>query len=372
MKKIHIMHIQESLEVGGMENGIVNLVNYLDKDLFSLSLCCLNKEGEFVKRVDKSRIKIFCLHQREGFSINLFDKIKKLILKEKVDIVHTHNYYSGLYGIIASKLAGTPVIIHGEHGTLVLSQLRRLWAMRFLSRLVDKFFVVSASLKKELISKISIPENKIDVLINGVDTEKFSPISYSTIRDELGISPETFVFGSVGRLVPIKNLRLLIEAKKKLDQEEVDTKCIIIGDGPCKKELERYAQQIKTEIIFLGERNNMPLLYPIFDIFVLVSLSEGMSNTILEAMACGKPVIATHVGGNKEIVEENKTGFLIAPNDLDDLLTAIKKCINDRSLIKQLGQNARESVLKKFSLQSMIKAYERRYLEIARQKRIIE
>ncbi|HOW42783.1 MAG TPA: glycosyltransferase [Candidatus Omnitrophota bacterium] len=372
-KKINVMHIQESLDVGGMENGIVNLANHLNGEYFKVTLCCLNKMGSLCNRVNDKRVRIINMEQKEGLALFLVFKLIKVLRKEKIGIVHTHNFYSGLYGIIAARLAGIHVVIHGEHGTTILNKPIRILAMRFLSRCVDKLFAVSHDLKEELMKKLNISGTKIDVLVNGVDIEHFRAAKEAwNLKNDLGIPVSNFIVGSVGRLVPIKNFKLLIGVKKKLDLAGFNTSCIIIGAGPCRAELENYAKEIGTEILFLGERDDISDLLAIFDLFVLTSLNEGMSNTILEAMACGKPVIATQVGGNLELVEENKTGFLVPSDNLEELFNAIVKLINNKKLLAHFGRCARDTVEQKFSLQAMVKNYEHAYLTLAQKKGLLD
>lgn len=366
---LHIMHIQESLDIGGMENGIVNIANQRDKDRFAVSLCCINKVGSLADRINDNETKILCLHQKEGISVALIFRLNKLFRENKVDIVHTHNFYSGIYGIIAARLAGVPIIIHGEHGTLVLTNPIRIYVMIFLSLFVDKFFTVSSELRNDFLKKTGVSSNKIAVLVNGVDTKRFRvDITNTQLRDSLKIPSRNLIFGSIGRLVPVKNYQLLIQAKKRMDIAGLNTSCIITGSGPSRKNLELFARDIGTEVLFLGERNDIPNVLAMLDLFVLTSLSEGMSNTILEAMACGKPVIATRVGGNTELIEERKTGLLFSSNNLEELVIALLECINNREFALQLGHFARQTVEQKFSLNAMVKNYEQAYLSLAKNK----
>ncbi len=363
--KIHIMHVQESLEVGGMENGIVNLVNRMDKGVFSLSVCCINRTGALRERIVDRSVKVFDLGQKEGIACGLPFRLRALFRKERVDIVHTHNFYSGFYGIPGARLAGVPLVVHGEHGTLVLDKRARAIAIRLLSAFVDSFLTVSKALKEDFIRKTGIDAGKVKVIVNGVDTEKFSvSLNKEEQKRRLNIAANSKVIGSVGRLVPVKNYRLLLEAAQRLSAEDINLTCVFLGDGPCRQDLKRSAEKYGLKALFLGERSGVAEVLAALDVFVLSSLNEGMSNTILEAMAAGKPVVATDVGGNSELVNDGITGFLVASGDQHALAAKIKTLLGDQRLAAAMGTAGKEKIEREFSLQRMVTNYENFYYSL--------
>ncbi len=364
--KCKIIHIVPSLETGGMENGVVNLVNNLDPLLFSFSICCLKKEGSLKGRLKKD-IAVHCLNKQKGISLFTFLKLTKIIRQEKADIVHTHGWGGGaLYGIISAKLSGTPIIINGEHGTLFdQTKIRRI-AQKFLSWFIDVIITVSDDLKQDLINKMGINQKKIQTIINGVDTVKFRPDESlrTQKRIELGLKDEILI-GTVGRLVPVKDYQTLIKAAAQIMGEKGRDKIslVLIGDGSCRKELENTAKALNIEdkVHFLGEKDDVPSWLNAMDIFVLSSLDEGLSNTILEAMAVGKAVVATRVGGNSEIIRDKETGLLSPVGDVETLAGILTDLIENPLKIAGLGANARKSTENEFSLQFMVKNYEQVY-----------
>ncbi|MCK5267152.1 MAG: glycosyltransferase [Spirochaetes bacterium] len=369
------MHIVRSLEIGGMENGIVNVFNNIDGDFFELSICCLKKEGALRQRLDK-KVKVICLQEEEGFDWRRVFVMAKLFIKEKPHIVHTHGWGSGFFpGVIGAKLAKVPVIIESKHGFWRENQKRRIIAQRALSFLTDKITTVSKDLKNSIVSCFGISQEKIMTIINGVDIKKFKPdMNIREIkRKELNLQKNDFVIGTVGRLVSLKDHKTLLYAAEKLIKTHLAIKFILIGDGPMRAELESLANtlRINDRVQFLGERTDVPDLLNAMDLFILTSLSEGLSNTILEAMSTGIAIVATKVGGNSEIVVDGKTGILIPSGDPKNTAQVICELFLNRVLTKQMGQAARRYVEEKFSLEGMVKGYEGLYKDFLKKKGLI-
>ena len=374
-RKIKVMHIMQTLEIGGLENGVINLVNNVNPELFEFSICCIKKEGDLKERL-KKEVKVLCLWKKEGFDILRIFAMARLFSKEKPDIVHTHGWGGGLFsGVLGARLAGVTIVIHGEHGTLYVDKKRRILAQKFLFLLVDRIITVSEDLKKQLIRYFKIEPEKVIAIINGVDTGKFQPNPSSALikRRELNLKEDEFMVGSVGRLVSIKDYQTLLYAAKEVINRLPNVKFMLVGDGPLRRELENLAVtlEIDKNILILGSRSDVAELINTMDLFVLTSLSEGLSNTILEAMAVGKPIIATDVGGNPEIVKDGETGLLIQPKNYKKLAESIVNLLSLSNLRKEMGAAARTRIVKKFSLQRMAKEYEDIYKHCLNDKNLI-
>jgi len=370
---IKVTQIIHSLNPGGLENGIINLVNNMDDFKFENTICCLTQGGDFEKRLNKN-IKVSKMFKKPGNDYQLYIKLIKYLKEIKPTIVHTRNW-AGMDGIIAAKMARVPIIIHGEHGfeiTDLISQNKKRKFIRklVLSTIVDKIVTVSKNLKNRLINEIKIKPEKIIHIPNGVDTNKFNIYKKEFTRKKFGFKKEDFIIGIVARLDPIKNHKILISAFKEIVKNYPQTKLIIVGDGPLREELKEKSYQlgINNKVIFMGERNDVPEILKTFDVFVLPSLNEGMSNTILEAMATGIPVIASNVGGNPELVIDGETGFLFPTNDVESLVQKIKTYILYPELKQKHGYNARKRVEEEFSLDQMVRRYEELYLELVERK----
>jgi sugar transferase (PEP-CTERM/EpsH1 system associated) len=289
-----------------------------------------------------------------------------LISRIRPQVVHTRNWGT-IDGIIAAKLARVKYVVHGEHGReftdLYGSNYRRNLARWVLGRWVNSFVAVSDEIKSWLLNQVGIPGDKVVTIINGVDTKKFFPsTNKGKVKQELGIDPHTFIVGTVGRLDKVKNYQMLLNALLSQTRYKNPYKLMLIGDGPERADLEAFVTTHRlSNVEFLGEKQNVQDYLQIFDLFVLTSMVEGISNTILEAMATGTPVIATRVGGNPEIVEDNMTGSLIPSGNHALLSEMITKYMNDRSLCEKHGQAARSRCEKLFSLNVMVEKYDRLY-----------
>ena len=361
---IRILHILDSLQIGGLENGVVNLVNSLDPCKYNHVICCLREVGLMAERIDRKDTEIISMGN-DSTDYFMPIKLMHLISRIRPQVVHTRNWGT-IDGIIAAKLARVKYVIHGEHGReftdLYGSNYRRNLARWALGRWVNFFVAVSDEIKSWLLNQVGIPGGKIVTIINGVDTKKFSPPSdKKKSKQDIGIDPNTFIVGTVGRLDKVKNYEMLIKAMP-LKSSKFPYKLILIGDGPERANLEAFVRiHGLSNVDFLGEKQNIHDYLQIFDLFVLTSVGEGISNTILEAMATGLPVIATRVGGNPEIVEDSVTGSLIPSGDHALLSEMITKYMNDRSLCERQVQAGRSRCEKLFSLNVMVEKYDRLY-----------
>jgi sugar transferase (PEP-CTERM/EpsH1 system associated) len=360
--------------MGGLENGVINIINRSDPDAFDHAICCLTRSGAAAHRLAR-KVKIVEMHKREGNDWRVIPRLIRFMRSQRPHIVHTRNWGT-VDGILAARFAGVPSVIHGEHGWNMNDpegqSRRRLWLRRFLGLGVGRFVTVSDDIRRWLENVVRVPDRKVQTIRNGVDTEKFHP----RLRDEKGLGTRSeggIVIGTVGRLDPIKRQDLLLQAFSKLDPDARKVKLLLAGEGPERKRLETLRDGLPggDRISFLGEREDVPELYRIMDIFVLPSRNEGMSNTILEAMASGLPVIATAVGGNPELVRDGRTGILIAPDSVDAIRDAIQHYVENPEIRRIHGANAREEAVDRFSLKRMVEEYENLYRDACYQRRRI-
>ncbi len=373
MKPIKIMHVVHALGIGGLENGVVNLINHTDPDRFRHSICCISRSGQNAENLTGKNVEIFEMKKGEARDLSLPIKLAHLFMKAKVDIVHTRNW-GAIDGIIGARLAGIPVAIHGEHGREIADpqgqNKRRNLIRKGLSYFIDSYITVSKELGEWLITQVGIDKKKVHIICNGVDTTRFNPDNKDLIRKKYHYTDQDIVIGTVGRLDPVKDQQLLIKAFAQLNLVHHRLILLIIGDGPSWKNLEKLASDlgVRTKIHFLGARTDVPELLKLLDIFVLPSIAEGISNTLLEAMATGLPVIATRVGGNPELVVDNETGYLIPKEDLGALVKSLDHYILNKHLRNQHGTTGRERVVREFSLDKMVARYEALYTDLITQK----
>jgi len=358
--KIHIQHVLLSLQPGGLENGVVNVVNRLAPDQFQSSICCLKHAGEFAARLGPE-VTIHEMGWKGGNDLMLPFRLARLFRRTRPDIVHTRNAESFYYAFLGAKLAGIKCIIHSEHGRAFNDRPIRFRVQRWFSRHIQALFSVSRQLKGELVARIGIPEQRIQVLYNGVDLERFGSGQRAAVRRQLDLRESDIVVGSVGRLVPVKNYELLLKAVAALGRKDV--MMVLVGEGPARAGLEALATSLGMEqqVRFLGHRDDVTSLLSAMDIFVLPSLNEGMSNTLLEAMASGVASIASDVGGNPEVITHERNGYLFASGDEAALIGQLRTLCSDAGLRGSLAAAGREHITREFSIQAMIARYEHLY-----------
>ena len=363
MKKIKIAHVVPSFDVGGLENGIVNLINNMDGDQFQHVLYVLNGKATARARIIKN-IEVQLLEKKPGNDITIPFKLSHFFTEYKPDVIRTYAWGSWLEGLLGGILYGSKCIIHSEHGFIInnlcKTPLRRRVAQYIAAKFTTKIIAVSTSIKESLIAYSWISEEKILVINNGVDTEKFKPSRNNIkFRKKYGLPKETCLIGIVARLDPVKDIGTAIYSIKELS----DVHIFIVGAGSELDKLETLSKEnsLDKRVHFLGERNDVSFLLNEFDLYVLTSLREGTSNSLLEAMATGLPIIATNVGGNRFLIDDGKTGYLINPKDHKALEAHIRNFSSSRNEFIQIGKDARNKVIGTFSLIEMVKKYDELY-----------
>ena len=365
---IRVLHVLLSLEPGGLENGVVNVINRLDRTRFESSVCCLKRAGEFARRIDDPRVVIHEMDWRGGNDPRLALRLASLLRRTRPHIVHTRNAEPFFYGFAGAKLARTQALVHSEHGRKFDDRPARFAVQRWMSRHTDAIFAVSGQLKTDLVKHIGLPESDIEVLHNGVDLSRFDVTDRAApharerdaLRLEWGVPDGALVVGSVGRLVAVKNYALLLRA---VAASGLDVHVVLAGEGPERAALTALAAGlgIAGRVHLLGHSNDVDRVLRAFDVFVLPSLSEGMSNTLLEAMAAGVPPVASAVGGNGEIVRDGVDGLLFASDDQAGLANALAGLCADAVRRARLATAARERVQSTFDIRHMVERYEQFY-----------
>ncbi|MBN2321711.1 MAG: glycosyltransferase [Acidobacteria bacterium] len=361
-----VLHVLHAFSHGGLENGIVNIINASPPDL-EHALCLLTTAGEFIHRLKKP-VPCHELHKKPGNSVKTILQIRRIIRESNADIVHTRNW-GAFDGVIAACLCPGVTLLHGEHGRDITDprgiNRRRNMLRRLFDRRIRKFTAVSKDLARWL-HDLGIPGDKITLIVNGVDTQKYYPHRDHALRKELGISDRELVVGTIGRLDPVKNHAGLVGAIGRLAKAGQNVRLVIVGDGPERQNLQALARELALtpSPVFTGYRKDIERFYGIIDIFVLNSVAEGMSNTLLEAMACGLPVVCTPVGANVDIVEDGIRGRFVPVNEENRLAEALLDLINMPDLCRRFGSEARKFVEESHSLSHMIEQYNNLYLNI--------
>ncbi|MEP6501840.1 MAG: glycosyltransferase [Betaproteobacteria bacterium] len=355
-----------SLEPGGLENGVVNVINRLDRTRFESSVCCLKRAGEFARRIEDPCVVVHELGWRGGNDPRLALRLAGLLRRTRPHVVHTRNAEPFFYGFAGAKLAGVPALVHSEHGRTFDDRPARFAVQRWMSRYTDAIFAVSGQLKADLVRHVGLPDAAVEVLHNGVDLRRFDVAergadpARAQARRDWGVPAGALVVGSVGRLAAVKNYALLLRATAA---SGLDIHVVLAGEGPERAALTALADSlgIGARVHLLGHCNDVDRVLGSFDVFVLPSLSEGMSNTLLEAMAAGIAPVASAVGGNGEIVRDGVDGRLFESDDEAGLAACLIALCRDDAQRARLAAAARERVQSTFDIRRMIERYEQLY-----------
>lgn len=367
-KRVNLLHVVLSLNVGGLEKVVLNLAKYLDGELFNLSICCLDEFGGLEQDFREFDVDLVLVKRREiGTGFIILTKLMRLIKDKEIDVIHAHNFSPSFYAAIAGRLCNVSNIVTTYHNRRFFEEIssKRVFAFRALCHLNHETTFVSNDAREIAINTCKIPHNKVSVIHNGIDTNEFRPRQKSrSLLDEFDLR-DKIIIGSVGRLSKEKNILKLLRAYTHVRDKIESIRLLIVGDGPEKADLIEEAKRldISSHVIFAGYRENIAELLNTMDIFVMTSSTEGISLTLLEAMATQKAVIATRVGGNPEVIRDGHTGILVAPNDLGSLLYNLNLLIQDDDKRKQLGYNAREAIIEKFSIEKMVNKYGNHYFK---------
>ena len=327
-------------------------------------VCCLDERGEWAAELDTLQIPVVTLGRQPGFQPQLAHKIAALIREHRVDVVHCHHYTPYVYGLMASLLTGVRLVFT-EHGRLSDAQpsRKRQLVNPLLSMLPGRIFAVSGDLKHHMVAE-GFPGRCIEVIYNGIDPgARVSDPQTRSARARLGVPDHAFVVGTAGRLDPVKNLGLLLEAHALTRERVTDAHVVIVGDGPERATLEQRAAGLGLlgSVTFTGYRADVRSLMPAFNVYVNCSTYEGVSLTILEAMAAALPVVATAVGGNPEVIIDQETGYLV-PSQAGAISEAIVGLAHQPRVRRQLGDAGRFRVLRHFALARMVDQYAAIYL----------
>lgn len=347
---MNIMHVVLSLEYGGLEKVTLDLANHLNNVRFKVTICCLDRLGDLAKEAENRGIKVLFVKRKPGIDFSLPFRLRRVFKDEKIDIVHTHNHAPMLYGTLGARLAGIRAIFNTIHGREKKIKNKAIWSMVW--KMNSRIITISQDAKKELVKHSGINPEKIGVIYNGIDISRFK---------KSGV--DNNIIGTVSRLSLEKDNFTMLEAFKIITSRFDNVSLVIAGDGPLRESLKSKVESLKLEdkVQFLGFRNDIPEILSGFDVFALSSLTEGISISLLEAMASGKPVVATNVGGNPEVVVNGETGLLVPPKDPAKMAEAIIKILSDKEMAKRMAEAGRKRAEEKFSLERMVKEYQELY-----------
>ena len=358
----NVVLIVEDLKPGGMERVIENIAMHSDKDKFRISILCLSRGGEIAEKLILAGrdVEILGIHSYHN-PLNVA-RVVKWLRRKKVDIVHTHGYPAGVLGRIAAIIAGVPCIFHHVHSTYIDLNRRHHFTEKILSWFSRRIICCSEAVRSFVLEQENIAGDKLTVIYNGVSKADCMDASdIAELKNTLGFPENNIIVGCVASLTEHKGHRYLLEAFRETDNASL----LIIGDGPRRKELESLSLEfgISKRTVFTGHKMDVSPYIRLMDIAVLPSSErEGLGISVIEAMALSKPVIATSVGGLREVVEDGNTGILVEAKNSKAIVSALSKLLTAPHLRESMGAKGRERYEKMFSLNDMLKKMEDLYV----------
>lgn len=351
------MHITYDMRIGGTEMVIKNLIDGADKTQFNMSVLCIESPlGPFAKDLINDGIQFHELNRQPGFDKGLINNIRHIIKQNRIDIIHCHQYTPWVYGVIAAMFTRTKVIFT-EHGRFYpdSSTWKRKLINPVLNLFTNQVTAISKATKQALVEFENIPAKDIDVIYNGIAPLTFDAEKAQALKTSLNIPDNHLVLGTVARFDPIKNHPLMIHAFANALKINPNCTLLIVGDGEERSNIEQCIKQLGIEkhVILAGYEPKPAEHIAIMDIFLLSSLSEGTSMTLLEAMSISKPCIVTNAGGNPEIISHQENGIVTKNDDVAEFSHAINQLITSQTLRETYGAQSRIIFEKLFSEQVM-------------------
>lgn len=361
--RLRVLHVVFSLDAGGMENGVVNVANRLAPD-HDVHVACIDLAGRMATRLGRPD-RVHVLGRGEGFSLGATWRLARCLRRVRPHVLHTHNLGPLIYGGLASGFGSRVPVFHGEHAQFDARDLhpRRLRQRRFFYRCAREIHTVSEGQVRELAAH-RLGTGKVRAILNGVDTDRFLPGDGAGVRAQLGIPPGQVVLGIVSRFGAHKRHELLVDAFERLRSAGLPVQLVVVGAGGPEEARIRARCQSSREaasIHWMGFSGSPERLYPLLDLLVVPSVNEGLSNVVLEAMACGRPALSHGACGSSELIESGVDGWVADLSTPERLAMVAARLIEDPAALRRLGRNAREKVVARFSLERMSREYAAAY-----------
>ena len=363
-----VVYVVDDLNLGGAQRQLVELVEALPRTRYAPHIISLSAtKCHYVEPLRAKGIPVTCIAQSGKWSWSAFVRLHHTLRDLRPTIVHTWLFTADLYGRLAARLAGVRIVISTIHSVDLDKPSRHVMADRILQRLTNRFIATAGAVRTVLNEREGVPAERTSIIYNGVDLREFTPAeSNGHLRKEFGWPVDAPVLGIVGRLAPVKDHETFLYAAALVRQAMPDTRIVVVGDGARRAPLQRLIEQLdlRDHVTFLGNRSELPSIYESLDLLVVSSRYEGCCRVILEAMAMGKPVVATAVGGNPELVLPGQTGLLVPPEDPRHLANAILELLDQPERARAMGRAGRHRAEQRFSLKRMVDETDHLYQEL--------
>ena len=371
---IVLLHVIPTLGLGGAERFLVELCRALPAHRYRVIVATVSGEGPRADDLRQEGIEVFPLRVRSHWQLSAVLRLARFMRRRDVDIVHTHLFVGGVFGRLAARLAGVSVTVSTAQNAYAPEHLLprlQVLADGLLARLDDRLVAVSQGARDYLTQVERVPPAKIEVVPNAIAwPEPVPPAQVEDTRRDLGAEGRSPLLGTVARLAPQKGLAYLLQALGTLRARFPNLFCVIIGDGELRGELEALAERLELQnhVRFCGLRRDVPAALQCLDLFVLPSLFEGLSLALLEAMAAGRPVVATRVAGSSEVITDGVNGRLVPPADAAALAQAMAEVLDDREKALALARKGQDTVRRRYTIGPVAEAYEGIYEELLQAK----
>lgn len=366
-KKIKIAHVVGCLSLGGLELEVIKLLNRLDKTRYQSALIATEKITPGARALVAPEIELLALNKSAGLQWPVISQIAAFCREHDINILHSHNWTTMLYGVLAGMRARVPIMIHGEHGREThdyAPNFKQRLASRFLARRCDLITAVSEDIIPLLLAEWNVPAQKIVKMPIGVALHEFDfHADRRAAKARLQVPEQAFVLGAVvGNFRAVKDMPTMFRAFQ-IVRQKIPNALLLVAGGGNQKIAEQQAAEIgvAAAVKFLGERRDIARVMAAFEVYVNSSIYEGMSNAILEAMAAGAPVVATAVGGTPSIVRHELTGLLVPPQAPEQLAAALQLLQPDQALYKSIRRNARAYVERHHAHEHYVQRHEHIY-----------
>ena len=362
------MELSTGLGLGGQEAVVARLVRSADPERFEMSACTIDHLGHHGEELCDDGFTVHNLAKGPGLKPSLWLKLARILRRERIDVVHGHNFQTLFWGLPAAKLARTTAFVYTVHGNLYRKSPRIARAEKLLIRFATKVTAISQSSRHELDGDRIFPAKKVLVIPNGIDAGDYEiDVDRAGVRRELGLPPEGPALGICSRIVAAKGVDHLIRAMPKVIGRFPGASTLVVGDGDAVEGLRALAKELAVaeRVVFTGQRQDVPRLLGAMDLFVLPSESEGLSMALLEAMAAGLPAVATNVGDNAIAIRDGETGRIVELDQIDRLPGVLIELLSDEERLRSMGGRARQRAVEHYSHERMTENYERLFAELA-------
>lgn len=367
--KIKLAHVVARLSMGGLELEVIKLLNRLDQSRYQTAIIATEDIMPTARALVHDGIELVALNKAAGMQWQVVARIARFCREREIDILHSHNWATLLYGVLGGLRARVPILIHGEHGRETHEyqpSFKQRLACQWLAARCDCLTAVSDDILPLLANSWRVPAHKIVKMPIGIALHEFDfNADRRLAKRALGLPEETFVLGAIiGNFRPVKDLPTMLRAFQIVRQKFSRARLVIVGGGNLTVAQQQACEcGLAHDVLFLGERHDIARVLCAFDLYLNSSLYEGMSNAILEAMAAGAAVVATNVGGTPAIVREGETGLLAPPSSPENFAATITRLLEDEALRTRLRQTARAYVEREHSHEHYVRAHEKIYEE---------